>query len=167
LTRSLHATEPVPTVNAAHAATPTRARTVTVERSGHQFARFVVSLLGTVGVIVGVFLSWYRGVDGYRMTYRSLVQTEFGTESDLVKTVGGVALILGVIALLGLFERSGRLTRLAGALTVIVFFLVAAEIFRDSGQQFQTAVRAIEHGLWLELAAGIVLILGGMLGRRG
>jgi hypothetical protein len=61
-----------------------------------------------------------------------------------------------VVAVVGLIDRSGWLTRLAGALAIVMFVLFAVEVYRSSQHSLQA-------GAWLALAGGIVLVLGGSL----
>jgi hypothetical protein len=77
-----------------------------------------------------------------------------------VRTVGFGAIVLGLLALLGLAFRSGWLTRLAGALGIVGFVLVAIELYRANGGQ------AFQFGAWLALVGGIVALIGGFFGTR-
>jgi hypothetical protein len=133
-------------------------RGATATRAGSDFGRLVLSLLGGAALIVGAFLDWTRGVTGDKLTNHALVKTEFFAQSDIVKTVGGIAILLGLVALVGLVDRTGWLTRLAGALGIVLSVLFAIEVYRSSTHQVQA-------GAWLALAGGIVLVLGGFLGR--
>lgn len=125
-------------------------------RPGLEAGRLVLTLIGGAALIVGALLDWTRNTAGTSITDRSLFQMDFGTRSDIVKTVGGLAILLGLIAVVGLIDRSGWLTRLAGALGIVLFVLFAVEAHRSSGT-------ALQAGAWLVLGGGIVLVLGGML----
>lgn len=137
------------------------AHSVVVEpgRAGAEVGRVVLSLIGGGALVAGAFLDWTRDTIGTNLTYRGLYQIDFGTRSDIVQTVGGVAIVIGLLAVLGLVDRTGWLTRLAGALGVILFGLFAIEVYRSSQHDLQT-------GAWLALGGGVVLLLAGLLGPR-
>jgi hypothetical protein len=132
---------------------------MTTTRAGSDLGRLVFSLIGGAALIVGAFLNWTRNVNGDNLSNHALVKIEFFTQSDIVKTVGGISVLLGLVALLGLVDRSGWLTRLAGALGIVLFVLFAIEVYRSSHHQLQI-------GSWMALGGGVVLVLGGMLGSR-
>lgn len=131
----------------------------TAARPGLEAGRLILTLLGAAGLIVGAFLDWSRDTAATRLTARGLIQTDFATRSDIVKTVGGVAILLGLIAVVGLIDRTGWLSRLAGALGIVLFILFTVEVYRSDDHSLQA-------GAWLALAGGIVLIIGGMLAPR-
>ena len=62
--------------------------------------------------------------------------------------------------MLGLAFRSGWLTRIAGALGIVGFVLVAIELFRANGGQ------ALQAGAWVALAGSVVALIGGFFGTR-
>jgi hypothetical protein len=132
---------------------------VPTTRAGSDFGRLLFTLVGGAALIVAAFLNWTRGIDGDNLSNHALVKTEFFAQSDIVKTVGGIAVLIGLIALLGLVDRTGWLTRLAGALGIVLFVLFAVEVYRTSQHTMQT-------GAWLALAGGIVLVIGGFFGAR-
>lgn len=125
-------------------------------RPGLEAGRLVLTLIGGAALIVGALLDWTRDTAGTSITDRSLFQTDFASRTDIVKTVGGLAILLGLIAVIGLIDRSGWLTRLAGALGIVLFVLFAVEVYRSSEH-------TIQAGAWLALGGGIALVLGGML----
>lgn len=131
----------------------------TAGRPGLEAGRLILTLLGAAGLIVGAFLDWTRSTAGTSITARSLVQTDFATRSDIYKTVGGLAVLVGIIAVVGLIDRTGWLSRLAGALGIALFVLFTVEVHRSADHTLQA-------GAWLALAGGVVLIIGGMLTPR-
>jgi hypothetical protein len=137
------------------------AQPVTIAHAGPgvEIGRVVLSLIGGGALVVGAFLDWTRGVVGTDLTDHSLYRIEFGSRTDIVQTVGGIAIVLGLLAVLGLVDRTGWLTRLAGALGVILFALFAIEDYRSSFHSMQT-------GAWVALAGGVVLLFAGLLGPR-
>ena len=130
---------------------------VTETRPAADFGRLLLTLIGGAALIVAAFLYWTRGLVGDNLSNRSLVKVEFATQTDIVRTVGGISVLLGLVALLGLVDRTGWLTRLAGALGIVLFVLFAIEVYRSSHHQLQI-------GAWMALGGGVVLVLGGMLG---
>jgi hypothetical protein len=133
--------------------------TVMSVRPGAEIGRVVLTLVGAGALIVGAFLKWSRNVAGTDLTNHSLFQTDFAARADLVATAGGIAIAIGLLAVVGLVDRTGWLTRLAGALGVVAFVLFAIEVYRSANH-------AIQPGAWLVLAGGVLLLVGGFLGPR-
>lgn len=131
----------------------------TAARPGLEAGRLLLTLLGAAGLIIGAFLNWTRGAAATGITVRSLVQTDFAHRSDIVKTTGAIAILLGILAVVGLIDRTGWLSRLAGALGIVLFILFTIQVYRSDDHSLQA-------GAWLALAGGIVLIIGGMLTPR-
>jgi len=131
----------------------------TAARPGLEAGRLILTLLGAAGLIVGAFLNWSRNTAATDLTNRSLFQNDFTTRTDIVKTVGGIAILIGVLAVIGLIDRTGWLSRLAGALGIVLFVLFTVEVYRSADHSLQA-------GAWLALAGGVLLIIGGMLTPR-
>jgi peptidoglycan/LPS O-acetylase OafA/YrhL len=131
----------------------------TAARPGLEAGRLLLTLLGGAALVVGAFLNWTRDTSATSITNRSLVKVDFTTRSDIVQTVGGIAILIGIIAVLGLIDRTGWLSRLAGALGIVLFILFAVEVYRSADHSMQA-------GAWLALVGGVVLIIGGMLAPR-
>jgi len=121
--------------------------------------RLILTALGSTGLIVGAFLDWTRNMVGTDLTWRSLYQQTFFTTPDIWRTVGGAAILLGVVGLLGLAEVGGWLTRLAGVLGVIGFVLFAIQVERSADHSLQA-------GAWLALGGAVVSVIAGMPGTR-
>lgn len=134
--------------------------TFTSARPGAEVGRVLLSLVGGAALVVGAFLDWTRGVVGTDLTYRAFVNTDFSIRGDIVKTAGGIVILLGLIAVIGLVDRTGWLSRLAGALGVVAFVLFAIEVYRAA------APHTVQVGAWMVLGGGIVLLVAGMLGPR-
>jgi hypothetical protein len=128
-------------------------------RAGSDVGRLLLTLVGGAALIVGAFLNWTRNLAGDNLSNHALVKIEFFAQSDIVKTAGGISVLLGLVALVGLVDRTGWLTRLAGALGIVLFVLFAIEVYRSSQHQVQI-------GAWLALAGGVALVLGGLFGGR-
>jgi hypothetical protein len=133
---------------------------------GHQVGRLLATLIGVALLVVGAFLNWAPSHTGDKLTVKALVQPNFGGESDLVRTVGGFAILIALVALIGLVDRTGWLTRLAGAAALVVFVMFGIEAYRFFGHDLGTAVHDVRVGAWLLLIGGVVLLIGGFFGSR-
>jgi hypothetical protein len=139
--------------------------TVTTTRSGTGMAaRIVLTLLGAAGLIVGALLEWWNGVVGTDLTVKVLYQSTFDQADRWLTSVGAVAILLGLIAVLGLVGSSGWLTRLAGALGVIMFVLFAIQGYRATSS-VSSELDQIDVGAWLVLAGSLLAVVGGFIGR--
>jgi hypothetical protein len=133
---------------------------------GRVRARLVFTVLGIAALLIGAVLNWVAKLAGNKLTLRSLIQDDFTTRADMLRTVGAISALIAVVALLGLLDRSGRLTRLAGILAVVVFAMFAVQVFRHDGENFAAAYRALRPGAWCQLGAGVLLLLGGLIRYR-
>ena len=124
------------------------------QRAGAVAGRAMFTLIGAAGLVVGAFLPWVRGIDGNRLALSALVRRPFETEPNQLMTVGFVCVLLGLLAVVGL-ATSGWLTRLAGALGIVVFILLLIQLYG-----VQPSVLP-GPGPWLVLAGGIVAVVGG------
>jgi hypothetical protein len=135
-------------------------------RSGAGIAgRIVLTLLGAAGLIVAALLEWWNDIVGTEFTVKALYQDTFTTADRFLTSVGAVAIALGLLAVLGLAGSSGALTRLAGALGVVMFILLAIQGYRVSSNSVETELDQIDVGTWLALAGSLVAMVGGFLGR--
>jgi hypothetical protein len=134
-------------------------------------ARMLLTVLGAAGMIVGAFLNWFPtdqappgGTDGVSMSWSILYSTDDPFGASFITSVGFVAIVLGVLTLLGMAFRTGWLTRLAGALAIVAIVLYAITLYRVEGQDF--GVAEIGVGAWLVLAGGVLALIGGFMGTR-
>jgi hypothetical protein len=128
--------------------------------------RIVLTVAGAACLIVGGLLDWVStggGTAGTKIDVRALWDTSAGTTTVFVHTVGFVAIVLGLLAIVGLAFRSGWLTRIAGALGIVEFVLFAITVSRSSGLSFPGSLGA---GVWVTLAGGAIALAGGFLGAR-
>ena len=139
------------------------AETVT-SKVGRQAGRVLATLIGAAALVVGAFLDWIPNRTGDRLTLKALAQTDFGPQSDLMKTVGGLSILIALVAVVGLADRTGWLTRVAGSAALVVFVLFAAQAFRYFGHDLGAATRDARAGVWFVLAGGLALLIGGFLG---
>ena len=122
--------------------------------TGHIAGRILFTLLGAGALVVGAFMEWIRDIEGVRLGFTALYQRPFEQTSGFVPTVGFVLIVLGLLAVVGL-ATSGWLTRLAGALAIVVFILLLIQLY-GPGASFLPGL-----GPWLALGGGIVAVVGG------
>jgi hypothetical protein len=158
------------------------ARTAYVERTGEQpvdhrvvvtnppvrevgalsIVRILLTVAGAAAMIVGAFAPYVASVNGVEITYRAFFRIDT-TRAAFAASVGGVMIVLGLLAIVGLAFRSGWLTRLAGALGIVGVVLFAIDLFRAPGT---LAAGDIGWGAWLTLAGAIVALIGGFFTSR-
>jgi hypothetical protein len=139
--------------------------TPTTARSGAGVAaRILFTLVGAAGLIVGALLDWWNGMIGTDLTDKVLYQTSFTKADKLVSSIGAVSILLGLVAVVGLVAASGWLTRLAGALGVVMFVLFAIQGYRLLSS-VSTEANQIGAGAWIALGGAVVAVIAGFLGR--
>ena len=129
-------------------------------------ARVVFTLLGIAALLVGAVLNWETGLAGNKLTLRSLIQNDFTTRGDVLRTVAAACVLVAAVALLSLLDRTGWLTRLAGLAAVVLFAMFAVQVFRQHGENVGASYHALRPGAWCELGAGVLLLLGGLIRYR-
>lgn len=158
-----------------HEAAPARREGVEVGPSGSGMAaRMIFTLLGAAGLIVGAFLAWFSfdagdvppgtGLEGVETKYSVFYSTDNPFGASFIESAGLIAIVIGVLALLGLVFRTGWLTTLAGVLGIVAFALVLVTLYRVEGQDF--GIQTVGLGLWLVLAGGVLCVIGGFFGAR-
>jgi hypothetical protein len=155
-----------------HEAAPDRREGVEVgPTASGMAARVIFTLLGAAGMIVGAFLPWFRevappgiGLDGVEVSFSVFYSTDDPFGASFIESAGLVAIVLGVLALLGLVFRTGWLTTLAGVLGIVAVALVVITLYRVEGQDFD--IFNTGGGLQLVLAGGILCVIGGFFGAR-
>ena len=118
--------------------------------------RVLFTVVAGAALVVAAFLNWSRGMTGVTLSNHSLIKTEFLAQADVVRTVGGLAVVIGLAGMFGLVDRSGWLTRLCGLLGIALFVMFLIEVLRSSDHTLQP-------GAWLALAGGVVMLVGGFL----
>jgi hypothetical protein len=121
---------------------------------GDMAGRVLLTLIGATGIIVGAFMHWIHDLGGMQLSNQALYKHVFTAEVHPATTVGMIVLIIGLAAVVGL-ATSGWLTRLAGALAIVVFTLLWIQLYLK-GARFLPG-----PGPWLALAGGIVAAVGG------
>lgn len=122
--------------------------------------RILLTALGAAGLIVGAFLNWTRDIQGTHLSWRALYQSTFGSTNDFVQTMGALAILVGLVALLGLADSTGWLTRLAGAVGIVGSVLFIIQVQRSSDHNLQV-------GLWVALVGSVLCVFAGFGGPRG
>lgn len=122
------------------------------------------TLAGSAGLIVAAFLEWIRpdGTPGVEVGYRAYFDVDFGTQASFFRSAGFVAILIGLVAILGMASRSGWITRLAGALAIIAFALFTITLYRADAE----LPANIGIGPWVLLGGGLLTMFGGLFARR-
>jgi hypothetical protein len=116
-------------------------------------------------MVVSAFLNWVVMIDGVDLSIRTLWQANANPNTNsFAQTVGFAAIVVGLIAILGLAPRSGWLTRLAGALGIAGFILFLIAVYRRTGVNLDAG--DVQTGAWLLLAGSVVALIGGFFGTR-
>lgn len=137
--------------------------------AGHparQVVRTAMTLIAVVALVAGAFVDWVPQRVGDNLSIKALVATGFPPRSDFVKTVGALTILIALVGLLALVDRTGWLTRLAGAAALVVFVLFAVQAYRTYGHDMGSAYHHTRAGVWLLLGGGAVLLVGGFFGAR-
>lgn len=135
-------------------------------QGARQAGRILATLIGAAALLIGAFADWIPGRTGDKFTDKALVQPDFAGQGDLVKAVGGLCILIALVALVGLVDRTGWLTRLAGATSLVVFVMFGVQAYRFFGNDLGTAADHLRIGAWLVLAGAVVLLIGGFLGAK-
>jgi hypothetical protein len=151
--------------------------------AGGLSARIILTLVGAAAMIVGAFLDWFAfpenivppgadvpGTAGIEWNWSILYSTETDPfDASFFTSVGFIAIVLGLLALLGLALRTGWLTRLAGVLGIVVVILYAITLYRvpeDQSVPGGFSISQIGLGAWIVVAGGLIVLVAGFLGSR-
>jgi hypothetical protein len=122
-------------------------------------SRILLTALGAAGLIVGAFLNWTRDLQGTHVSWRAVYQDTFGSTDNIVQSIGGASILVGLIAVLGLADASGWLSRLAGAVGLVGAILFIIQVQRSSDHSLQV-------GLWFALIGSVLCVAAGLTGWR-
>jgi hypothetical protein len=128
--------------------------------AGRGLLRALVTMIGVAGVVVSAFLGWVNQTDAIRLSDRVFFATTFGTTSRFIASAGFVAIVIGLLTLLGLTSTNGWPTRLGGALGIAAFILVLITLGRSTTFSLP---QDIGPGLWLLLAGSLVCVVAGFV----
>ena len=122
-------------------------------------SRVFFTALGALGLILGAFQPWTRNLDGTDVPWTGLSQDTIEPPNNAMRTLGAVAIALGLLAVLGLADATGRLTRTAGSAGIVglVLFVIAVE---------RSPVHSVQVGVWLALAGSVVCVIAGLKAER-
>jgi hypothetical protein len=169
------------TTTAAPAAAPAAAPVATTPAAvevgpsgGGVAGRMILTLLGAAGMILAAFLPWFSfgageappgiGMAGIEVSNSAFYSTDNPFGASFIESAGLIAIVLGLLALLGQVFRTGWLTILAGVLGIIGFILVVITLYRVEGQDF--GLGNVGLGLWILLVGGILSVIAGFFGAR-
>lgn len=153
--------------------------------AGGLSARIFLTLVGTAGIIVGTFLRWFNfpgqglfegtpegagvpGSAGIEWNWSVLYSTDDPFDASFFTSIGFIAIVLGLLAVLGLALRTGWLTRLAGALAIVIVILYAISLYRVPAEDADGGfgIAQIGIGAWLVALGGLIVLIAGFLGSR-
>ena len=122
-------------------------------------SRVFFTALGALGLILGAFQPWTRNLDGTDLPWTGLSQDPIQVPDNTMRTIGAVAIGLGLLAVLGLADVTGRLTRGAGSAGIVglLLFIILVE---------RSPVHSIQVGVWLALAGSVVCVVAGLKAER-
>lgn len=120
--------------------------------------RLILTIAGAAAMIVGAFLGWVNGHHGVDLAFRAYYRPVF-LHSAFLTSAGAVMILLGLIALVGLADWGGWLSRIAGALGVVAFVLILISMGR-AGMDLPDDIGV---GLVWSVAGSIVVLIGGFV----
>lgn len=116
--------------------------------------RTLFALVGAGLIILGGVKEWVKGIPGTELSAQMLTKHTVRHADTLITSIGFLAIVLGLAAILGL-ATGGWLTRLAGALGIVMFVLLVVQLYAG-GPALLPGI-----GPWLVLVGGIVAVAGG------
>jgi hypothetical protein len=131
---------------------------VTTRASRGTGVRIALTLVGAAAMIVGAFLHWTGSLSATNVSVHGLLNDKIRHSGHFFTDLGLIVIVLGLLALLGVAFSTGWLTRLAGALGIVVVAVFWVQIARAPG--------ALQPGpgAWLTLAGSILVVVAGFLG---
>lgn len=117
--------------------------------------RILLSALGAAALITAAFQSWTRNLQGTDVSWRSDYRDAIGSTDDIVQSIGGAMILLGVIAVLGFADDSGWLVRAVGAVGLVGSLVFVTQVYRSSDHGLQA-------GIWFALAGSLLCVIGGL-----
>src|SRR6266508_2973854 len=118
--------------------------------------RLILTIAGAASMIVGAFLKWVNGHDGVDLAFRAYYRPVFANSAFLM-SAGAVMILL---ALVGLADREGWLSRIAGALGIVAFVLILISMGRAVGMDLP---EDIGEGLVWSVAGSAFVHIAGFL----
>lgn len=122
--------------------------------------RIVLVALGAAGLFVGAFLEWVNGINGIDVSNRFFFTTDVRATTQFLASAGAIAIVIGLVAMLGLTLINGWVVRLAGIAGVIAFVLSVITMARAQGFSLP---QDIGIGLWVMLAGSVLTLIAGFV----
>jgi hypothetical protein len=129
--------------------------TTTKTSIGGLAGRIALTLAGAALMILGSFLRWVGQLRGTDLSIHALYNEKFHHSGHFFTNVGAVMIGVALLAIIGLAFHTGWLTRVAGALGIVVFVLFAVQLYRGPGGQ------SIGLGAWVALGGSILTLVAG------
>jgi hypothetical protein len=122
-------------------------------------SRVFYTALGAGGLILGAFQPWTRHLDGTDLPWQGLSQDPIQVPDNAMQTLGAVAIGLGLLAVLGLADATGRMTRTAGSAGIagLLLFIIAVE---------RSPIHSVQDGVWIAMAGSVVCVIAGLKAER-
>lgn len=119
--------------------------------------RILLSALGAAALIAAAFQSWTRNLQGTDVSWRSDYRAAIESTDDIVQSIGGAMILLGVIAVMGFADDSGWLVRVVGAVGLVGTLVFVVQVFRSSDH-------GLQPGVWFALAGSPLCVIAGLYG---
>lgn len=127
--------------------------------------RLVLTLLGALLMLLGAFSDWVPDLPGTELTYEGYVEGVFDADvpsppeglSDTFVSLGLVAIVLAVVAVLGLFTQTGLPTRVAGGLGLVLMLIFVFTV--------NDADIDVSGGPYVVLIGALMVLIGGIMAR--
>ncbi len=154
----------------------TPARSFSLTSAPGFLGRAALSLIGAAAMIAGSFLVWLRSPSytGVKLNHRIYYKFYLAhnnhvnplSHSKFVTSAGIVTIVLGVVAILGLFPSRGWLTSVAGILAIIAIVLFAVVVKGANVHPKLHIRKEIGVGAVVVLVGGVLALIGGFVGAR-
>jgi hypothetical protein len=134
--------------------------TATAVSPARGVVRMLLVALGAAGLFVGAFMEWVNGINGIDLSNRFFFTTDVRATTQFLASAGAIAIVIGLVAMLGLTLISGWVVRLAGVVGAIAFVLSVITMAR--APRFSLP-NDIGIGLWVMLAGSVLTLIGGLV----
>lgn len=122
-------------------------------------SRVLWTSLGALGLILGAFQPWTRELNGTDLPWGGLSQDTINVPDNAMHSIGAVAIALGLLAVLGLADATGKLTRTAGSAGIVGLVLFIIQVQRSP-------FHSLQFGVWLALAGSVLCVVAGLKAER-